>query len=344
MIEDFLIRRTQDLDKNVIKNFINNKIILITGAGGSIGSECVRQCIRYKASLILMVDNSEYNLYKITQEVDKNIAIPIMKSVLDKDSIEETFKRYRPDIVIHTAAYKHVSLCELNITEAIKNNILGTKNIIDISCLHKAQKVIITSTDKAVRPTSVMGVTKRICELYAQNISLEDEKMDTEVVSVRFGNVLGSSGSVIPKFTSQIEQNKNITLTHKEVTRYFMLISEACELILQASSLGKGGEIFILDMGKPIKIYDLAKKMIKLSGKKNIKIDIVGLQRGEKLCEELLLDETDKNTKYKSITIAKPTFYDIKKLNEDIDELLSCDDKMSKLQEIVPEFYHRKNK
>jgi len=343
-VEDLLARRPQDLDKKAIEAFIKDRVILVTGAGGSIGSECVRQCVRYKASFVVMLDNSEFNLYKIDQEMaDAKVCVPVMQTVLDTEALEKTFKKYNPDIVIHTSAYKHVTLCELNIDEAIKNNIIGTKNIIDTSCKFDVKKVILTSTDKAVRPTNVMGATKRVCELYAQNISLANLTNSTEIVSVRFGNVLGSSGSVIPKFKSQIKKGKNLTVTHKDITRYFMLISEACELVLQAGSLGRGAEIFILDMGEPIKIYDLAKKMIKLSGKKDIDIDIVGLKSGEKLYEELLISDTDKYTKYNSITIAKPTFYDIDRLNKDIKELLVCEDKLAKLKDIVPEFQHRTN-
>ena len=342
-VEDLLARRPQDLDKKAIKDFIQNRVVLVTGAGGSIGAECVRQSVNYKASLIILVDNSEYNLYKIHQEVATDTAIPIMQSILDKEVLRKTFQKYKPDIVIHAAAYKHVLLCELNIDEAIKNNIIGTKNIIDISCEYKVKKVVLTSTDKAVRPTNIMGATKRVCELYAQNIAQKDANT-TEIVSVRFGNVLGSSGSVIPRFKAQIAEGKNLTVTHKDVTRYFMLIPEACELVLQAGSLGKGGEIFILDMGEPIKIYDLAKKMIKLSAKDGIGIEITGLRMGEKLYEELLINDADKDTKYKSIMVAKPTIYDIDKLNKDIEELLISNDKISKLKEIVPEFQHRINK
>ena len=342
-VEDLLARRPQDLDKKAIKDFIQNRVVLVTGAGGSIGAECVRQCVNYKASLIILVDNSEYNLYKIHQEVATDTAIPIMQSILDKDVLRKTFQKYKPDIVIHAAAYKHVLLCELNIDEAIKNNIIGTKNIIDIACEYNVKKVVLTSTDKAVRPTNIMGATKRVCELYAQNIAQKDANT-TEIVSVRFGNVLGSSGSVIPRFKAQIAEGKNLTVTHKDVTRYFMLIPEACELVLQAGSLGKGGEIFILDMGEPIKIYDLAKKMIKLSAKDGIGIEITGLRMGEKLYEELLINDADKDTKYKSIMVAKPTIYDIDKLNKDIEELLISNDKISKLKEIVPEFQHRINK
>jgi len=342
-VEDLLARRPQDLDKKAIKDFIQNRVVLVTGAGGSIGAECVRQCVNYKASLIILVDNSEYNLYKIHQEVATDTAIPIMQSILDKEVLRKTFQKYKPDIVIHAAAYKHVLLCELNIDEAIKNNIIGTKNIIDIACEYNVKKVVLTSTDKAVRPTNIMGATKRVCELYAQNIAQKDANT-TEIVSVRFGNVLGSSGSVIPRFKAQIAEGKKLTVTHKDVTRYFMLIPEACELVLQAGSLGKGGEIFILDMGEPIKIYDLAKKMIKLSAKDDIGIEITGLRMGEKLYEELLINDADKDTKYKSIMVAKPTIYDIDKLNKDIEELLISNDKISKLKEIVPEFQHRINK
>jgi FlaA1/EpsC-like NDP-sugar epimerase len=195
------------------------------------------------------------------------------------------------------------------------------------------------STDKAVRPTNVMGTTKRICELYAQN----SNGLGTDIVAVRFGNVLGSSGSVIPKFKSQIEQGKNITVTHPEITRYFMLIPEACELVLQAGAIGSGGEIFILDMGEPVKIVDLAQKMIDLSGAKELKIEFIGLRPGEKLYEELLTDESDRKTQYESITVAAPTYYEREKLNQDIQELLETEDKLGKLKSIVPEFDHHLN-
>jgi FlaA1/EpsC-like NDP-sugar epimerase len=253
--------------------------------------------------------------------------------------LEHTFQRHQPEIVIHAAAYKHVPLVEANIYEAIINNVLGTKNIIDLSIKYKVEKVVMISTDKAVRPTNVMGTTKRICELYAQN----SNGFGTDIVAVRFGNVLGSSGSVIPKFRSQIEQGKNITVTHPDITRYFMLIPEACELVLQAGAIGTGGEIFILDMGEPIKIVDLAQKMIDLSGQKDIKIEFTGLRPGEKLYEELLTDESDCKTQYESITVAAPTYYDRTQLNQDIKELLETDDKLAKLKFMVPEFNHQLN-
>jgi len=254
--------------------------------------------------------------------------------------LEKTFNKYKPDIVIHAAAYKHVPLVEDNITEAIGNNIIGTKNTIDCSIKHNVKKFVLISTDKAVRPTNVMGTTKRICELYAQNINTED---NTEIVAVRFGNVLGSSGSVIPKFKSQIAKGGPITVTHPDINRYFMLIPEACELVLQAASIGRGGEIFILDMGEPIKINDLAKKMLELSGREDIEIVYTGLRPGEKLYEELLIDASDRTTEYESITVAGTTKYDIAKLNLDIYELMASKDKLTKLKEIVPEFSHQVN-
>ncbi len=248
-VEDLLARYPKDLDKNAIQNFIKDKIVLITGAGGSIGSEISRQCKAYGAKQLILVDHSEFNLYSILEELQDENIIPIMQSVKDIDILESTFSKYRPQIVIHAAAYKHVPLVEHNILEGITNNIIGTKNTIDLSIKYKVEKFVLISTDKAVRPTNVMGTTKRVCELYAQNV----DSKNTEIVAVRFGNVLGSSGSVIPKFKAQIEAGKNITVTHPEITRYFMLIPEACELVLQAASIGKGGEIFILDMGEPIK-------------------------------------------------------------------------------------------
>ncbi|MCT7581797.1 UDP-N-acetylglucosamine 4,6-dehydratase (configuration-retaining) [Aliarcobacter butzleri] len=338
-VEDLLARYPKDLDKKQIENFIKDKIVLITGAGGSIGSEISRQCKTYGAKQLILLDHSEFNLYSILEELKAENVVPIMQSVRDITVLENTFEKYKPQIVIHAAAYKHVPLVEYNILEGITNNIIGTKNCIDLSIKYGAQKFVLISTDKAVRPTNIMGTTKRICELYAQNV----ESKNTEIVAVRFGNVLGSSGSVIPKFKSQIENGGPITVTHPEITRYFMLIPEACELVLQAASIGKGGEIFILDMGEPIKIVDLAKKMIELSGRSDINIEFCGLRLGEKLYEELLINDSDQKTKYESITVANSTKFDIKELNKKIEELLICEDKVAKLKEIVPEFEHRLN-
>lgn len=338
-VEDLLARHPKDLDKDKISEFIKDKTVLITGAGGSIGSEIVRQCVKFKARKLILIDHSEFNLYTIEQEMHNDNIIPVMQSVTTVSDLEKTFSKYKPDIVIHAAAYKHVPLVESNIKEAIVNNVIGTKNIVDISIKHGVDKLVLISTDKAVRPTNVMGTTKRICELYAQN----SNGVGTDIVAVRFGNVLGSSGSVIPKFKSQINAGEDITVTHPDITRYFMLIPEACELVLQAGAIGTGGEIFILDMGEPIKIVDLAKKMIDLSGRSDIHIKFTGLRPGEKLYEELLIDDTDCSTPYESITVAKPTKYDIKELNSDIDELVSCEDKIHQLRKIVPEFNHKLN-
>lgn len=339
-VEDLLARHPKDLDKKAIKKFIGNKKVLITGAGGSIGSEIARQCASFGASELILLDHSEFNLYQIAEELCEFKPHLVMQSVSNLELLDKTFEKYKPDIVIHAAAYKHVPLVEDNIGEAILNNIIGTKNTIDCAIKYDVKKFVLISTDKAVRPTNVMGTTKRICELYAQNINTPQ---NTEIVAVRFGNVLGSSGSVIPKFKAQIEAGKNITVTHPDITRYFMLIPEACELVLQAGSIGRGGEIFILDMGEPIKIVDLAKKMIELSGRDDIDIEFSGLRPGEKLYEELLINDSDMKTEYESITVAGKTQYDIEKLNQDIKELLSCDNKIEKLKEIVPEFEHKLN-
>ncbi len=333
-IEDLLARHPKDLDKGAIEAFIANKTVLITGAGGSIGSEIVRQCVAYRAKELILLDHSEYNLYAMGEELQQTNSKLIMQNVVDKQKLSKTFEKYRPDIVIHAAAYKHVPLCEANVEEAIINNIIGTKNTIDCAIEYDVDKFVLISTDKAVRPTNVMGTTKRICELYASNIP----SGKTEIVAVRFGNVLGSSGSVIPKFRSQIEAGGPITVTHPDITRYFMLIPEACELVLQAASIGRGGELFILDMGEPVRIVDLAQKMIELSGEKDIEITFSGLRAGEKLYEELLINESDAKTQYDSIMVAKPTYYAIDKLQADIDELLNSNDKIAKLKEIVPEF------
>jgi len=339
-VEDLLARHPKDLDKERIETFIKSKIILVSGAGGSIGSEICRQCQKYGAKKLILLDHSEYNLYSILEEMREIEAVPVMQSIVDKKLLEKTFQRHKPDIVIHAAAYKHVPLVESNIYEGILNNIIGTKNIIDTSIKYGVEKFVMISTDKAVRPTNVMGTTKRICELYAQN----SNGKGTDIVAVRFGNVLGSSGSVIPKFKKQIEEGGPITVTHPDITRYFMLIPEACELVLQAGAIGSGGEIFILDMGEPVKIVDLAKKMCELSGRDDIEIVFSGLRPGEKLYEELLIDESDATTEYASITVAKPTHYDIEQLNKDIEELLETSDKLTKLREIVPEFEHKTNR
>jgi len=334
-IEDLLARKPKDLDKDAIKSFVKNKKILITGGGGSIGSEIARLCERYGARELILVDNCEYNLYKIDEGLNiqrKNHLIDISKY----EEIKRVISQELPDIVIHAAAYKHVHLCEQNPRSAVINNILGTKNVIDLCVKYGVKNFILISTDKAVRPTNIMGATKRVCEIYAQNVP-----GDTKIAAVRFGNVLGSSGSVVPKFKKFIEEGRPLPVTHPNITRYFMLVSEACELVLQAGSLAKNREIFILDMGKPVKIADLAKKMLKLSGKSEENIIFTGLRDGEKLYEELLIDEVEKKTRYESIYVASASRYDIDKLNKQINSLIKLtkkEDIIKKLKEIVKEY------
>jgi UDP-N-acetyl-D-glucosamine 4,6-dehydratase len=342
-IEDLLARKPQDLDTKAIADFIFGKRVLITGAGGSIGSELSRQVEKFGAKEIILLDHSEFNLYKITEELNGKNIVPIMQSVRDYELLEETFKRYRPQIVLHAAAYKHVPLCEANVKEAILNNIFGTKNVIDLSIKYGVDRFVLVSTDKAVRPTNVMGTTKRICEIYANLVPSKG----TDIVAVRFGNVLGSSGSVIPKFKAQIERGEDLTVTHPDITRYFMLIPEACQLVLQAGSIAKGGELFILDMGEPVKIVDLAKKMIELSGRDDIGIKFVGLRAGEKLYEELLISNSDLKTKYSSILVSyNPPSIDFETLNRYLSILKETTDieiLLKTLKKIVPEFNHNRS-
>ncbi len=336
-IEDLLARHPKDLDLKTVEAFIKGKKVLITGAGGSIGSEIAKQCEKFGASGLTLVDSSEFNLYQIGEQLSG--ADLRLLSVIDKPMLTKVFEEVRPQIVIHAAAYKHVPICENNQDMAVKNNVLGSKNVIDISIEHEVEKLVVISTDKAVRPTNVMGATKRVTELYASNV----ESHHTEIVAVRFGNVLGSSGSVIPKFKQQIEKGGPVTVTHPDITRYFMLIPEACQLVLQTAAIAKGGELFVLDMGEPIKIIDLANQMIRLYGREDeVEVTFTGLRPGEKLYEELLLDESEQETKYSSIFIATPTKYDITQLNHDIEVLSDATNKVEALQKIVPEFT-RKN-
>ena len=343
-IEDLLARKPKDLDTKAIENFIKDKIVLVTGAGGTIGSEICKQCLKFGAKRLIMVEHSEFNLYSINEATGADARNELkMINVVYRHELEEVFAEFRPEVVVHAAAYKHVPLCEFNPHLAVKNNVIGTKNVIDLSKKYGAKKVVLISTDKAVRPTNIMGTTKRICELYALNSN--DEASETQIVAVRFGNVLGSSGSVIPKFKRQIEANEPLTVTHPEITRYFMLVSEACQLVLQAASIAQGGELFVLDMGEPVKIADLAKRMLQLAGKEELGIKFVGLRPGEKLYEELLIDENDKSTKYQSIFVTHSAKYDLQELNSQIEELSECEDAQvaDKLKRIVPEFSHRLN-
>jgi UDP-N-acetyl-D-glucosamine 4,6-dehydratase len=331
-IEELLARHPKDLNTGTIREFIRGKTVLITGAGGSIGSEIAMQCHRFGAVNLVLIDHSEYNLYQIGEKLPA--ASLHLCNILDRPTLDTIIATVHPDILIHAAAYKHVPLCEANVNAAIINNIIGSRNVIDSAISFSVPKIVIISTDKAVRPTNVMGATKRIVELYAQNV----DPRNSEIVAVRFGNVLGSSGSVIPKFKSQIEAGGPITITHPDVERYFMLISEACQLVLQAASIARGGELFILDMGSPVKIIDLAKTMIRLYATHPIEIVTTGLRSGEKLFEELLIDESEQKTAFDSILIAGTTHYDIDLLTSQIDLLIGIPEPKTLLQKIVPEY------
>lgn len=343
-IEELLAREPKDLDTQAVARFIAGKSVLITGAGGSIGSEITRQCAKFGAKKLILVENGEYNLYKISDELSSFHTVNKLVSVVDKATLGGVFEQYKPQIVIHAAAYKHVPLAEENINETVKNNIFGTKNTLELSIEHGVEKFVLISTDKAVRPTNVMGTTKRVCELIAQNIKQKYPNAKTEIAAVRFGNVIGSSGSVIPKFKEQIAKGGPITVTHPDIERYFMLIDEACALVLQAAAIAKGSEIFILDMGERVRIVDVANKMLELVRKENeIKIVFTGLRPGEKLIEELLTDESAANTEYPSITVAKESRYDYTKLEEILEKLNASECKLEVLKELVPEFDHKLN-
>ena len=320
-IEDLLGREQINLDLKEIKEFLKNRIVLITGAGGSIGSELCRQIAGYQPKEMLMLDIYENNLYDLHNDLKRRYPKLKMKAIIgsvrDRERIFDLFNEMKPEIVFHAAAHKHVPLMETNPQEAIKNNVFGTLNLIEASDEYKVSRFVQISTDKAVNPTNIMGATKRICEMLLQAY---DKKSKTEYVAVRFGNVLGSNGSVIPLFKKQIENGGPVTLTHKEITRFFMTIPEAVQLVLQSGSMAKGGEIFILDMGEPVKIIDLAEELIKLSGfvpYEDIDIKIIGLRPGEKLYEELLMDEEGiQNTKYEKIYIGKPQEFEVEELKQ----------------------------
>ena len=326
--EDFLGRDQIVVDNNEIIKQIKDKVILITGGGGSIGSELSRQIAKANPKQLIIFDIYENNAYDIEQELKRNYPKlnlkAIIGSVRDYDRLEDVFKTYKPDAVFHAAAHKHVPLMEVSPNEAIKNNCLGTLNAAKLADKYKVKRFVLISTDKAVRPTNVMGATKRICEMIVQNY--DKKSKNTEYVAVRFGNVLGSNGSVIPLFLKQIENGGPVTVTHKEITRFFMTIPEAVSLVLQASVYANGGEIFVLDMGKPVKIYDLAKKIIRYKGFEpnvDIKIEITGLRPGEKLYEEILMDEEGlKETPNKLIHIGKPIKFDSKKFEKNLENLI----------------------
>jgi FlaA1/EpsC-like NDP-sugar epimerase len=353
-IEDLLGRDPIRLDMAAIRNEISGKNIIVTGAAGSIGSEIVRQIIPFHPALLVLVDNAESPLYDLELELSENRVIEhnrieiVIGDIRNLERMRNVFQTFRPDIVFHAAAYKHVPVMENNPSESILNNVMGTRIIADLADEFRVRKFIMVSTDKAVNPTNIMGATKRIAEIYVQSMNARSK---TRYITTRFGNVLGSNGSVIPRFRKQIEKGHPITVTHPDVTRYFMTISEACQLVLEAGAMGKGGEIFIFDMGESIRIADLAKKMIQLSGLtlgKDIQIVYTGLRPGEKLYEELLTNEENTMpTHHPKIMIARVKEYDYDVIAADIRELISLFDTQNneaivrKMKEIVPEFISR---
>jgi FlaA1/EpsC-like NDP-sugar epimerase len=355
-IEDLLERKPIVLDNKSISKQLKDKTILITGAAGSIGSEIVRQVLGFNPKVVVILDQSETPLHHMClemNELDLNSKIfSVIGDVRNKEAMQNVFQKYEPQVVFHAAAYKHVPLMEENPSQAILTNIEGTKILADLSCQYKVKKFVMVSTDKAVNPSNVMGASKRIAEKYVQSLQLKNkntgEKNNTKFITTRFGNVLGSNGSVVPLFTKQIANGGPITITHPDIIRYFMTIPEACQLVLEAGAMGNGGEIYIFDMGKPVKIVDLARKMIKLAGfvpERDIKIQIVGLRPGEKLYEELLND-TSKTlpTYHEKIMIAEEILDDFDGLNVDIMELIRIanhfddDQIVAKMKQIVPEF------
>lgn len=325
-IEDILGRDPIVLDNNNISNLIEGHVVMVTGGGGSIGSELCRQIMKYNPKELVIVDIYENNLYDIELELKakyKNIKIDaIVASVRDKKKLDNLFATYRPYLVFHAAAHKHVPLMETSPLEAIKNNVFGTYNVVNCCDKYKVKRFVLISTDKAVNPTNIMGASKRMCEMIVQ---AKDRESETEFAAVRFGNVLGSNGSVVPLFKKQIAAGGPVTVTHKEITRFFMTIPEAVQLVLQAVTYAKGGEIFVLDMGEPVKIYDLAVSLIKLSGLEpnvDIPIEITGLRPGEKLYEELLMSEEGlQKTAHNKIFIAEPLDINMEQITQKLDVL-----------------------
>lgn len=348
-IDDLLGRKAIKLPKNNILDEINNKSILVTGAAGSIGSEIVKQLLDLKPKKVIILDQAESALYDLKQELNFSSKSSdfevVIGDVTRKERIKKIFSTYQPEIVFHAAAYKHVPLMELNPTESIRTNVIGTKIIADYAAEYDVQKFILVSTDKAVNPTNVMGASKRSAEMYCQALN---QNHKTKFIITRFGNVLGSNGSVIPLFKKQIQNGGPLTVTHRKVTRFFMTIQEACQLVLEASSMGNGGEIFVFDMGKSMKIIDLAHKMIQLAGLevgKDINVEIIGLRPGEKMYEETLnnSEETFK-THHPKILIGKVAKVDPNKLNNSINNLIEYTEKqdndkiIKQMKEIIPEY------
>ena len=348
-IEDLLERDPIHLNEKNIRAQLNNKIVLVTGAAGSIGSELVRQIAHFNPKLLILLDQAESPLYDMEMELKDKLSLNkyevVIGDVRNEERMNNLFRTFNPQVVFHAAAYKHVPMMENNPSESVFTNVLGTKIMADLSVRYKVEKFVMISTDKAVNPSNVMGASKRIAEIYAQALS---KRSDTKFITTRFGNVLGSNGSVIPRFRQQIEKGGPVTITHPDITRYFMTIPEACQLVLEAGAMGNGGEIYIFDMGASVKITDLAKKMIKLSGfelDKDIKIIYTGLRPGEKLYEELLADkEKTIPTHHNQILAARVKEYNFETISKDISDLIALFDKqentaiVGKMKQIVPEY------
>ena len=346
-IEDLLNRKPISIKKSKISDALKNQVVFVTGGAGSIGSEIVRQIAHYEYKSLVVIDQAESPLYDLQQELKQNgfhNFVPVVADIRDKNRMNMLFQEHKPTMVFHAAAYKHVPLMEYNAYEAIKINVAGTKILVDLCLANHVDKFVFVSTDKAVNPTNVMGATKRIAEMY---ISSMQQQKKTKFITTRFGNVLGSNGSVIPLFKKQIEKGGPLTVTHADITRFFMTIPEASQLVLEAAAMGQGGEIFIFDMGKSVKIFDLAKNMIKLSGLRypeDIDIKVTGLRPGEKLYEELLANGEDTlPTYHEKITISKVRDLDILVVRSKVDELCVSNmffntDVVSLMKEIVPEF------
>ena len=348
-VEDLLARESIKLDHEGISDYLENQVVMVTGGGGSIGSELCRQISKFKPKQLIIVDIYENNAYDLQNELlrqydDLNL-VTLIASVRDRERLNQIYQMYQPNVVFHAAAHKHVPLMELSPSEAIKNNVVGTLNCAELAHEHGVKRFVLISTDKAVNPTNVMGATKRLCEMIIQSINPVSQ---TEFVAVRFGNVLGSNGSVVPLFKKQIAKGGPVTLTHKDITRYFMTIPEAAQLVLQAGGFAQGGEIFVLDMGKPVKIYDLAENLIKLSGYEphiDIEIKITGLRPGEKLYEELLMEEEGlQETRNEKIFIGQPGNFELAQVKSNIQELLEIatakgiTELKNKLKEVVPTY------
>ena len=351
-VEDLLPRDEIKVDMKSMGELLNGQRVLITGAAGSIGSELVRQIATYQPAAMMLIDQAETPEHDIrlmmAREFPNVPAETVVTSICKKERMEKVFAAFQPDYVFHAAAYKHVPMMEDNPSEAVQNNIFGTKVIADLADKYGVKKFVMVSTDKAVNPTNVMGCSKRICEIYVQSLNKNSK---TQFVTTRFGNVLGSNGSVIPLFNEQIKHGGPVTVTDKRIVRYFMLIPEACKLVLEAGTKGNGGEIFVFDMGKPVKIAELAERMIRLSGAKNVKIEYTGLREGEKLYEEVLnAKENTKPTFHKKIRIAEVREYDFAQVSKDVDELIELsahyDDMatVKKMKEIVPEYKSNNSK